>query len=72
MRCEVGLIVEWSKCSTGDVTFETAEDVMEYVQAMIQCNAQYDHIGLYVENAAVKELDDFDSGYEEEKNVGKK
>jgi len=67
MRCEVGLIIEWNKCDTGGIAVESMNDVMEYVQAIVEGNAQFDHVDLRVVNLAVKELDD-DEDNEEERN----
>jgi len=69
MRCEVGLIIEWSKCDTGDIAIESVDDVMEYVQAAIESNAQFEHLDLSVENIGARELDN-DEDYEEEKPDG--
>jgi len=57
MRCEVGLIIEWEKSEGSDGSnIQAMEDVMEYVQNTVESNALFDHIGMSVVNAGVKEL----------------
>jgi len=70
MRCEVGLIIEWSRCDTGDIAIKSVIDVMEYVRTIVKSNAEFDRIALSVECTGVKELDDDEN--EEEKNGSEK
>jgi len=65
MRCEIGLIIEWNKCDTGDIQIKTVDDVMEYIQVLVESNAQFDRVDLSVENIGAREIDN-DEDYEEE------
>ena len=57
MRCEVGLIIEWEKSEGSDgSSIQAIEDVMDYIQNTVESNALFDHIGMSVKNAAVKDL----------------
>jgi len=58
MRCEVGLVIEWNECEADDITIESANDVLEYVESVVGGNALFDELDLSVKAAAVKELDD--------------
>jgi len=58
MRCEVGLVIEWEVSEGSDgSSIQTMADVMDYIQNTVESNALFDHIGMSVVNAAVKELD---------------
>jgi len=58
MRCEIGLIIEWEPCDSGDTEITSMEDVLEYVQATVDSNAHFEHLDLEVKSAGVKELED--------------
>jgi len=66
MRCEVGLIIKWRPCDTGDTSIKTMEEVMEYIQTTVESNARFDHVDLRIESAGVAERDDDN----EEENYG--